>query len=51
MKKFLMPQDLLEQLARYIASKPFVEAEGFIAALRQLKEAPDEKTEKSDKID
>lgn len=43
MKNFLLPQDLLEHLARYISSKPYAEAYGFMEALKQLKEAPDAK--------
>lgn len=40
MKQFLLPQDLLEHLARYIASKPYAEVQGFMEFLKQLKEAP-----------
>ncbi len=42
MKKFLMPADLLEHLARYIASKPYAEAQGFMEALKKLEVAPEE---------
>ncbi len=42
MKEFLLSQDLLIHLRRYLGTKPYDEATGFIEALKQLKEAPKE---------